>query len=88
MHDRRHFANVKVLTGLRSWGREIILDYLHGPSITTRVLLRVRQESQSEIVGEGAVTAEAEVRVMPLVERAYAPKERGWPLEAGKARNR
>ena len=75
MHDRRHFANVKVLTGLRSWGREIILDYLHGPSITTRVLLRGRQESQSEIVG-GAVTVEAEVRVMPLVERA-CPQRKG-----------
>lgn len=46
------------------------MDYLHGPSITTRVLKRGRQEGQSERVGEGAVTMEAEVRVIPLLERA------------------
>lgn len=63
------------------------MDYLHGPSITTGLLIRGRQEGQSEIVGEGAVTAEAEVRVMPLLERA-GPKERGQPPEAGKARDR
>ena len=46
------------------------MDYLHGPSITTRVLKRGRQEGQSERVGEGAVTMEAEVRVIPMLERA------------------
>lgn len=54
------------------------MDYLHGPSITTRVLMRGRQEGQSDRVGEGAVTLEAEVRVMPLLERE-------WPQRMGAA---
>lgn len=40
--------------------------------------MRGRQEGQSDRVGEGAVTLEAEVRVMPLLERE-------WPQRMGAA---
>ena len=56
------------------------MDYLHGPSITTRVLIRGRQEGQSERVGEGAVTMEAEVSQSDAIARKSMPRKNGGSL--------
>ena len=53
---------------LLGWG--IILDYLHGPSTITRVLIGGRQEVRVR----KDVLMEAEVRVLPLLEKGHEPR--------------